>query len=390
MLIVIALLPSVVASAAMTLLYSYDILDGAANFKYPEGSKEFHCFDISTAGEKTYVRGSYGYFAYFEGAVDSNNPLVFNIDWWETLSTSTGLLPQSGSAVLTYQADFSTVEGPYWSGGTSDMLDSYGLWEVQNGTLTANDSTAAGQSQIMEKCLYPGAAAALPRDEIAALNNTIAISGVDGEDEMSLCLMPAGPAVGPWLGSYTYYFGDDDGGTGIEKGTHGINGVSFWGASGMGMASTWHAVTNKYTGVYGPDMHMITATSAGATMAGFWCFMNETTFERTSCYSESYAVVGVNQNTLNCPSFYKYDNSLDPLYTFAAVGSNLVPTLAPVAPPSNDEDDDDDDTVPLAMAVVFGLLSGALMVVVAYQWLALRKLAATGPLSKQGGGQVQL
>lgn len=362
------------AAANMTLLYSFDIVDDAANFNYPDGSKEYHCFD-TTAGVKSYVRGTYGNYAYFEGAVDPNNPLVFYIDWWETRSNDDKLVPSSGSVVLTYDADFSATQGTYWSAGTSDILNSYGLWVVQNGTLTANDSTPAGQSLIMQKCLYPGASVALPRGEIAALSNTQAISAKSGENEMSLCLMPAGPAVGPWLGSYTYYFGDDDGATGVEEGTHGTDGITFWGASSMGIAGTWQATTNDYAGTEGTSIYTVVATASTTSILGFYCYIDEN-YVRTSCYSESYSVSGVNQNTQDCPSFYRTDNSLDDLYSFASVGSSLS------------DDDSQSNTVPFVLAILFGCLSGVLLAVVIYQCVMQR--ASAGPMSKKDGANIEM
>jgi hypothetical protein len=362
---------AVVLSADSTSLYQYTTSDAAANYNYPEGSIEYHCFDSST-GVKSYVRGTYGYVGYFEGAVDPNNPQAFLVDWWDTTTTDDGLLPNSGSAVLTYDATFASVQGTYWSAGTSDILNSYGPWSAQDGAVIADDSSASGQSQILQKCLYAGASVAVPRDSIAALTATTAISGESEQGQNVYCAMPAGPAAGPWLASYYYVYGDDDGGT-TEKGTHGTDSITFWAASGMGQTTTWNAATGVYAGDMGTGIYMITATTTATYIVGFYCYINDD-YVRTSCDTESYTVNGVNENAENCPSFYKLSGSLDDLYNFASTGSDLS--------------HNDKHVVPTAMAILFGCLSGVLLVVVIYQCVAAKK--SEGPLSKRDGANAQL
>lgn len=337
-----------VAIATSTSMYTFTIND-YVNFNYPEGSLEYHCFE-SSGGNKTYVRGTYGYFGYFEGAVDSSNPLTFFVDWWDTSSTATGLLPNGGSAVITYNSAFTSMEGTYWNAGTSDVLNSFDSWSAKNGILTTDDSTTAGQNMILQKCLYAGAALAAPRDSVAALTNTKAISGKSEQGTTVFCMMPAGPAVGPWLGTYYFVYGDDDGGT-TEDGNHGTDGITFWGASGMGLTGSWSASTGVYAGDVGTHVYMVTASTTTTYIVGFYCNIDEN-FVRTDCATELYTVSGVNENMQSCPSYYKKDGSLDDLYKFSTVGSNL----------SNQST----SNVSNVLAIFFGCLSGVLMLVIAY------------------------
>jgi hypothetical protein len=112
-------------NSATTTQYEYDLSDAAASNAYPQGNKEYHCFDIEE-GHRVYVRGSYGHFGYFEGAVDASDPQVFYVNWYENAAGT--LIPTGGSAILTYSATFDEVAGPFWNSGSSDFQDSFGAW----------------------------------------------------------------------------------------------------------------------------------------------------------------------------------------------------------------------------------------------------------------------
>jgi hypothetical protein len=336
------------ARSATTTLYEYDLSDATASTAYPQGDKEYHCFDIDDSGNKFYVRGTYGHFGYFEGAVDASDPQVFYVNWFENAVGT--LTPTSGSATLTYTANFDEVNGPYWNTGSSDFQNSFGGWLSINGAVFADDSTIAGQTSMLARCLYPGASQALPREDVAALNGTIAVTGESHQGENTLCYMPAGPVTGSWLGTYMYVYDDDDGG-GTEEGNYGTKSFAFWGASGMGYVGTFHASTGRVAGTKGPVIYMIVADFSKTYLVGFFCNVDGD-YVRTECFTEYYEVTKVDHNANNCPRFYRLDGTLDPLYEFASTGSS--------------ESDAESTQVPTILAILFGCLSGMLILVVGY------------------------
>jgi hypothetical protein len=340
--------------AVTTALYEYDLEDSSTSSAYPQGDKEHHCFDIND-GDKIYVRGTYGHFGYFEGAVSEADPQVFYVNWYENADGS--LTPTSGSAILNYSTSFDEVTGPFWNNGVSDFRGSFSNWHSTGGSFFMDDSTIAGRTAILARCLYPGAAHAIARADIAALNGSTAITGESLQGENTLCFMPAGPEGGSWLGAYTYVFDEDDLG-GEEKGNYGTNPFAFWGKSGMGFVGTFHASTGPGPGTVGPNIYMIVADSAKAYWVGFYCNV-DTDLVRTMCYTEYYEVTTVNYNANDCPRYYRLDGTLDPLYEFAAIGSS--------------DSDAENSQVAVVFAIVFGCLSGVLALVIVYLSYPARK-----------------
>jgi hypothetical protein len=333
--------------AATTTLYQYVLSDATANTAYFQGDKEYHCFDVEN-GDKVYVRGTYGYFGYFEGPVSASDSQVFYVNWYETAAGT--LLPTSGSATLTYTALFDEVSGPFWNSGTSDFLDSFGSWLSTAGVAVTDDSSLAGRTSILAKCLYPGASTALPRAEIAALNNTIAITGESLQGANTLCVIPAGPHKGAWLGTYTYVFDDDDGG-GEEIGSYGTNPFAFWGKSSMGFIGTYLASTGPFAGLHGSNLYVVVADTSKTYLVGYYCDTNSSLI-KIKCVTEYYEVSTVNFNADDCPRSYRLENSLDPLYEFASIGSS--------------DSEQEKSQIPTILAIVFGCLSGVLIIVVIY------------------------
>lgn len=337
------------ASTATTVLYQYQLNDDVANYNYAEGSVEYHCFDEDSA-EKTYVRGTYGYFGYFEGKVDPVNSHLFYVSFYE--STAGTLVPVSGAAALTYNSDFTAVIGPYWATGSSKMhkTDSWGVWNASLGSIIANDSTQTGRDVLLEKCLFSGITLAKERESIAALTGTTSISGSSGQGVNTLCKMPAGPAYGSWLGTYTYIFPEDEGGE-TEKGNYGTNPFAFQAVSGMGFVGNFHSSTGPDTGLTGSVLYMISGTIDGeTTIRGFFCYVDEN-LVHTECYAESYRVNDVNANADNCPANYRLDGSLDSLYSFASAGSSK-------------SEDNTATSIAVSMAILFGTLTFVLLVVI--------------------------
>lgn len=333
-----------------TVLLKYETLDSAAIHSYPAGSIEYHCFDVDSAGISTYVRGTYGSYAYFEGAVDPSASTRFNVNWYETSNDS--LVSTSGAAALTYSSSFGTVVGPYWASGSSDLANSFDYWHAINGSQLVDDTTPTGASMILAKCLYPGINHVKDRDDVAALSNTISISGDSIQGQNTLCKMPAGPP-GAWLGTYQFVMSENDGDD-HEIGTYGTNPFAFWVRSGMGFVGTWHASTGPFAGEFGNNIYMVVADTSKTYIVGFFCEINATSLVRKACSDELYEVGTTNANPENCPATYRFDHSLDPLYEFASIGSAE----------SDTDDQSDPLPLPVTLAILFGCLSGVLLVVV--------------------------
>jgi hypothetical protein len=356
-------------AAVTTSLFQFVLNDGSANTAYPEGSIEYHCFDVD-AGDKVYVRGTYGNFGYFEGAVDDNDAQVFHVNWFETAGGT--LVPTSGAATLTYTGAFDEVTGPYWATGTSDLSGSYGTWGSDTGTEIADDTTASGREQVLQKCMYPGASTATARADIAALDSVTAVSGSSEQGENTLCYMPAGPAGGSWLGAYTYQYGDDDGG-GEEMGNYGTNPFAFWGQSAMGFVGTFHASTGGYAGTQGSNIYTVVADADKTYIVGFYCNVDDA-LVKTECFPEYYEVGGVNVNANKCPKYYRLDESLDPLYEFAAAGSGVK------AATQGRRD-------PVMLAILFGIITGILIAVLIFVCTSKYVPEYQAPPAKQEEGK---
>jgi hypothetical protein len=271
------------------------------------------------------------------------------VNWYENAAGT--LTPTSGSATLTYTTNFDEVTGPYWNTGSSDFQNSFGGWLSTNGAVFADDSSIAGRTSILARCLYPGASHALPREDIAALVGTIAVTGESHQGENVLCYMPAGPEKGSWLNTYTYVFDDDDGG-GTEHGNAGTDSFAFWGRSGMGFVGVFHASTGGYAGSVGSNVYMIVADAEKTFWVGYNCNVDENLI-RTNCFTEYYEVTKINHNANDCPRYFRLDNSLDPLYEFASTGSS--------------DSDVERTQVPVILAILLGCLSGVLILVVGYR-----------------------
>lgn len=350
-----------VASAQSTELKQFDLIDSSANSNYAAGSIEYHCFDKDSSGNRIYVRGTYGNFGYFEGAVDSTRDTQFNVNWYES-ATGT-LVPTSGAATLNYTLAFDAVNGPYWATGSSDLANSYGQWGSENGVFVTDDSTPAGVEEILAKCLYPGVNAVAARDSVAALDGTVSVSGSSAQGQNTLCEMPAGTPGGSWLGTYQYVYGENDGDA-TEIGNYGTNPFAFWVTSGMGFVGSWHASTGPIEGDYGTNLYMVVADASTTHIVGFYCSIDASTLERTDCFQEAYEVSSADANPDSCPYNYRLDGTLDPLYDFASTGSD-------------ESRHENRRRVPVALAIFFGVFSGVLLIIIAV--LVLTRPTAAAP-----------
>jgi hypothetical protein len=322
---------------------------------------EYHCFNYNN-GKRSYVRGTYGSYGYFEGAVDPINPLSFFLNWYETsLLTLSGV---SGSAVLNYSSTWSAVSGISWSGGSGDLDDSYRSWSSSNGTLLADDSTTSGSNILLTNCLYPGANYATPRSSIEILKDkSIASASSDGTN--SFCQVPAG-GFGLWFGTYLYrYTIDKDGVTGTETGTYGVDSLAFLLKSGMGIVGQWKAVTGPYAGDHGSNLYVVLSTSSPKVLVvGFSCFLDSNS-KRRQCQSEYYEVLtdktskAYRDGVASCPALYRQDDSLAPLYEFISKGYQHLLHC----------DKNTGGTVPWIIAAIFILFSVVLVLTLFFIFL---------------------
>lgn len=261
--------------------------------------------------------------------------------------------------MLNYSSTWDAVWGPYWSSGSSDIIDSYGTWRSTNGSLIEDDTTDNGAAYILENCLYAGLSRAESREDLGLVDATFQ-SGQSGQGINSLCKMPVG-GEGAWLGTYQYIYGVDDDSEGTELGTYGIDPLAFWPASGMGFIGTWHALSGPYAGSTGSNIYMVTTSTAGnKVLVGYYCSVNATTLERLDCFNELYDAQ--EEDALGCPAAYKRDGTLTALRKFAGAESC--------------DDDNAANGVAVGLAIAFGVLSFVLLLVVAILIKASSKGAA--------------
>lgn len=322
----VLLLP--LCSCQSTELRTFFIQDQRRNDLYFSGLLEHHCFNLNN-NQRNYVRGTYGSYGYFEGAVDPLNPSLFHVNWYETSLTS--FYGVSGSASLNYNSSWNHVEGIYWTGSSGDPNDSFRNWSSTNGSYVANDLTSSGSQVLLQHCLYPGVNYETPRDSVAILqDHSITSSSSDGLN--TICRAPVG-GFGLWFGTYRYeYSYDKDGVSGTETGNYGLNSLGFLLKSGIGFVGEWKAITGPYSGDHGSNLYIIQATSSSTvSIVGFYCFVDASSSDpvattRTQCESEYYEVI-LDKNSRkyrhgvgSCPSLYRQDESFQPLYEFAAAG----------------------------------------------------------------------
>jgi hypothetical protein len=338
-----------------TELFEFDLIDVTANSLYPAGSKELHCFDIDASGKKTYVRGTYGNFGYFEGKVDRYQFDIFYVNWFETASSS--LEATAGSAILNYSYSWNEVTGPFWTGGSGDISNSYGNWHSINGEFKLSDNTTEGSNVILSSCLTPGSNYRIDRNLVNSLSEpTISSSSYDGVNEF--CRLPVG--VGVWLGSYQYVYREGV----VERGTYGIDSLTFLGESGMGFVGTWKAISGPYQDQSGSALYSIVGVSPTASViVGFFCFTNEAGI-RTNCTNEYYEVLP--DTILNCPSLYKFGSDLDPLFDVVKKGTTLRSSCGDDPSPSSSD-------VYLVLTIVFLITTVILSYTFLYILVVIKK-----------------
>ena len=345
--ILISVLAVAVTGTLDTQIWSYHIADDTASTMYEGGSTEYHCFDTDS-GTKTFVRGTYGMFGYFEGAVSLTDPHTFYVNWWETVSASI-TKTSAGSAALTYASDWTSVTGPSWNTASYGSMSS--SWDAITGvalgmssaaTVTVNGTTLAGPMASLRYCFYPGQQASSPIPASYATMNVLSTGSSEGTN--TFCEVPIG-GPGDWAGVYMFNYNKDDDPTtaGIELGVYGTTSSGFMLKSGFGYVGDWHAYTGPFQGNSGPNIYVsgqmdFTADGTQYTnvMVGFYCNVDPNTYERNFCTHELYDVVDDVVNA--CPQGYTISSDLNPLYKFATEGTNdsvhpqctMMPPTAPI------------------------------------------------------------
>ena len=337
--IIVAILMIGISCVVDTEIWGFGLADDALNTNYYEGGLEYHCFD-TTNTTKTFVRGTYGMFGYFEGEVSPNDPHTFNVNWWETVTNSI-TQTRAGSASIKYTLDWTNVTGPYWTSASYGSSSS--TWHSINGQYLGSTSepyivylneTLTGPQTALTYCLYPGQAVlAQPAYEPYEVISTSSKLGTN-----SICQIPFGGPSG-WLGTYMYNFADDDDVTtqGIETGNYCINSFGFELKSGFGFIGDWNAMTGPFAGMSGPSVYILAnmdfdagSTSYRHVMFGYYCNTGADNI-RTSCFPESYNIIpnttivtGIISNP--CPNGFVNSGLLDPVFEFSYEGTNHVST----------------------------------------------------------------
>ena len=350
------LLKSVLSSPPITDLFSFTIHDNRIDTLSPQGKVEYHCFNSDSNGMKNYVRGTYGYYGYFEGLVDSFNPLTFHINWYETGIGNGDLIGLTGSGILNYSSTWNAVSGTYWISGPGDMNDSFKRWNSINGTFLTDDSSSAGSDILLSNCLYPGINYESPRSSITVLSD-LSITSSSDSGSTTFCKVPVGGS-GTWLGTYLYkYTKAVDGINGIETGNYGVNSIGFSIKSGRGFVGKWIANTGPFAGGTGSNIYITISRSSSILIIGFYCFVNSNLI-RTNCSTEYYEVLTdkstseYQQLIASCPNYYRTDNSLESLYNFASLGYQHH---------SSCKNGNKDTPVSWTIAIIFIIFSGFLI-----------------------------
>lgn len=159
-----------------------------------------------------------------------------------------GLAPTSGAATFKYSdvnvsgVMLRTAVGPFWSTGSSDMLDSWGTWNSTKGVaMNTTDANLADKCLIFDSANFPPAQAA--RDALPVLNNSFWTSE---QGKNQLCVAPLSHVTA----NYTYVysaaemgdFGAVANASRIEEGGYNTP-VMFQSGMGQGIVTIWNAKT---------------------------------------------------------------------------------------------------------------------------------------------------
>ena len=353
-----------------TTLHEYVITDNRINTAHElsGGQTEYHCFDTNTTGQNIYVRGTYGGHGYFEGALSllSKKLRTFQINWWQTTLTTfnhtSTYEATTGSALITYSADWSTVSGVYWPFGSSPMnTNAFNSWSsgvsgvASQPLCSSSPNTATMKAQVMRKCLYPGKQWAGARSALSYYSSDAAhvfrdLAATSERGETSFSVLPAGGA-GASVGAYTYkYTVATDGIAGTEDGVFGPGMVSFPVGTGLGRVGWWVALSGPYKGDQGSFVYMTVQDNGKSSelvdgtpasyVIGFYC-------TAAVCQEESYVGVGLQPHLQISPWFYQPKGLLNDMYIFTKYAWEKDLTCPYIF------------TLADGMAVMFGLLSFA-------------------------------
>ena len=251
--------------------------------------QEHHCV-LFIDGTPIYVVGTYGMFGYFEGAFRNSSTTATTVfyevsfEWAHSgveIPASTTLTPKSGFATLTYQDNFTLIEGMFGGSATSDLKGSFGTW-----TASAGHPKQATDENLRRHCLL-----AKPiNSSYRALLGGPPFSPFPTPPDGALQGLLPGPGSGNFSGpagavaycpdgprstaaNYTYIYPEDDPRRNVskgnsERGTLAAGAVTFSGAGCRGIAGAWLATAGPRAGRPGTGLYV---ARLGAGLLGYTC-----------------------------------------------------------------------------------------------------------------------
>jgi hypothetical protein len=305
--------------------------DSARNDRYPAGTKEHHCFE-EHYGFRTFVRGSYGMYGYFEGFADYNSNGVFHVNFWEGSNHDGEAV--SGAATIKYvdnEVDH-FVEGIFWNTGSNILTNSTGPWHstypstspIVDGKLGCVYPDCPPTSDFLMNCLYDPSSSVRPglyNDNSFKKGNVYSKPTTQPNGAVSQNSFKQLYGNSTWLGAYTLDSGLPNSADVVHERGHYGRSEAFRTDTGAGVYGSWNSVAPQEAS--GSMLYKFTQHGDKPAMLGWWCesavIDGETV--RTGCYHEEDELER-KKNDL-CPKIFREDES-DPLRRLANVANRGV------------------------------------------------------------------
>lgn len=99
------------------------VFDLGWSYENGDPALEYHCYDTLNT-KKTYVRGTYGDYGYFEGGITNGVHDKYHLSFYETDPERPLHLSITGAGVLTQGSSDEFPSGNFWNTGDSKVYDS--------------------------------------------------------------------------------------------------------------------------------------------------------------------------------------------------------------------------------------------------------------------------
>jgi len=243
--------------------------------QHKHANVEFHCL---TGSPVNYVRGNYGTRGYFEGKVVDHTAYV---NFYEVTLVGSQLIPSTGAAVITYNSDWTYVNGPYWNSGASNITGSYGHWGVTGPCPDCKKQMhldGVPDMQIAkEYCfLHEGSDGSIVVNELEVYGVPKSMS------TFNTISTGASDTHGSALGAYVYKYDSNECQTlkidctnnNVEFGHYGYHAVSSFVRSSKLFVSTWTATTGPLAGGTGSGVYTVYYSNylQANILTGFFCY----------------------------------------------------------------------------------------------------------------------